>query len=81
MSQPLSLLLIAGKLVVRLLALLTILIPLPLIFLLLFLPETRGVDTLLLMLSWSALVTCYILFWFAVAAWSTWWDCPLRPMP
>ena len=68
-SQPLSLFtLIAGKLVVRLLALLAVVIPLPIIILLLLRPETRGMDSLLLMMSWSALVTCYILFWFAVAA-------------
>ena len=68
-SQPLSLTtLIAGKLAVRLLALLAVVIPLPLALLLLFRPETRGLDTLIPMLSWAMLVTCYMMFWFAVAA-------------
>ena len=52
----------------RLLALLAVVIPLPLALLLLFRPETRGLDTLIPMLSWAMLVTCYMMFWFAVAA-------------
>lgn len=68
-SQPLSLTtLIAGKLAVRLLALLAVVVPLPLVLLLLFRPEARALDTLLPMFSWATLVTCYMMFWFAVAA-------------
>lgn len=68
-SQPLSVgTLLTGKIVVRMLALLAIAIPLPLVVLILTRPETRGAEQLVLMLSWSALVAAYTLFWFAVAA-------------
>ncbi|MBH5388556.1 DUF3526 domain-containing protein [Bradyrhizobium diversitatis] len=68
-SQPLSVAtLLTGKIIVRMLALLAIAVPLPLIVLLLIRPETRGAEQLGLMLSWSALITAYTLFWFAVAA-------------
>ncbi|WP_456730831.1 DUF3526 domain-containing protein [Bradyrhizobium sp. USDA 3364] len=68
-SQPLSVsTLLIGKIVVRMLALLAIAIPLPLVVLILIRPETRGGEQLVLMLSWSALVAAYTLFWFAVAA-------------
>ncbi|KRQ88648.1 hypothetical protein CQ10_38010 [Bradyrhizobium valentinum] len=68
-SQPLSIAtLMTGKVVVRMLALLAIVIPVPLVVLLLIRPEARGAEQLVLMLSWSALVVAYSLFWFAVAA-------------
>ncbi|XSC48563.1 ABC transporter permease [Bradyrhizobium sp. RDT10] len=68
-SQPLSIAtLMTGKVVVRMLALLAIVIPVPLVVLLLIRPEARGAEQLVLMLSWSALVAAYSLFWFAVAA-------------
>ena len=67
-SQPLSLVtLIAGKLAVRLAAVLAIVILLPLVALLALRPEARAADPSLL-LSWSVLVACYALFWFALAA-------------
>ena len=81
-SQPLSLTtLIAGKLAVWLLALLAVVIPLPLALLLLFRPETRGLDTLIPMLSWAMLVTCYMMFWLRSRPPSTSRDYPLRPTP
>ncbi|MCA6106178.1 ABC transporter permease [Bradyrhizobium cenepequi] len=53
-SQPLSVAtLLTGKLVVRMLALLAIVIPLPLAILILIRPEARGAEQLFLMLSWS----------------------------
>jgi ABC-2 type transport system permease protein len=68
-SQPLTIAtLLTGKIIVRLLALLAVAVCLPLTILLLIRPETRGTEQLLLMLSWSALVVAYALFWFAVAA-------------
>jgi ABC-2 type transport system permease protein len=68
-SQPLSIVtLMTGKVIVRMLALLAIVIPVPLVVLLLIRPEARGAEQLVLMLSWSALVAAYTLFWFAVAA-------------
>jgi ABC-2 type transport system permease protein len=68
-SQPLSIAtLLTGKIVVRALALLAVVIPLPLVVLLLIRPEARGAEQLVLILSWSALVASYALFWFAVAA-------------
>ncbi|AMA58964.1 DUF3526 domain-containing protein [Bradyrhizobium sp. CCGE-LA001] len=68
-SQPVSIsTVVAGKLAVRLFALLAVAIPLPLFALALLRPETRGVEQMLLMLSWSALVVSYALFWFALAA-------------
>ena len=68
-SQPLSLAtLLTAKMTVRLMALLSVLIPLPLIVLLASRPETRALEPMLLMLSWAVLVGGYTLFWFAVAA-------------
>ncbi|MBH5384759.1 DUF3526 domain-containing protein [Bradyrhizobium diversitatis] len=68
-SQPLSMAtLLSGKIIVRALALMAVVIPLPLIVLLLIHPGARGTEQLVLMLSWSALVAAYVLFWFAVAA-------------
>ena len=68
-SQPVSIAtIVAGKLLVRFSALMAIAIPLPLAVILLLLPDTRGQEQLLLMLSWAALVACYALFWFALAA-------------
>ncbi|MGY3484372.1 ABC-type transport system involved in multi-copper enzyme maturation permease subunit [Bradyrhizobium sp. USDA 4011] len=68
-SQPLAIgTLLTGKIVVLMLALLAVAIPLPLVALVLIHPEARGAEQLALMLSWSALVAAYTLFWFAVAA-------------
>ena len=68
-SQPLSIAtVLAGKITVRVLALLFVVIPLPLSILLLTHPDTRGAEQLVLMLSWSALVAIYTLFWFMLAA-------------
>jgi ABC-2 type transport system permease protein len=67
-SQPLSLTtLVAGKLAVRIAAILAIIVVLPLVVLLVLRPESRSADPFLL-LSWSVLVACYVLFWFSVAA-------------
>jgi ABC-2 type transport system permease protein len=68
-SQPLSLAtLLAAKVTVRLVALLVVAIPLPLIILLVMRPEARGVEPALLMLSWAVLVAGYTAFWFALTA-------------
>lgn len=68
-SQPLSLAtLLIAKVAVRLIAVLSIVIPLPLIALLASHPDTRALEPVLLMLSWAALVAGYALFWFAAAA-------------
>ncbi len=68
-SQPISIAsVITGKLLVRLLAVLAIAIPLPLVAILVLHPETLGQEQFFLMLSWAALVACYALFWFALAA-------------
>ncbi len=68
-SQPLAIaVLMTGKIIVRMLALLTVAVSLPLAALLLLRPEARGAEQLILMLSWSALVAAYAIFWFAIAA-------------
>ncbi|UFZ02732.1 DUF3526 domain-containing protein [Bradyrhizobium ontarionense] len=68
-SQPLSLAtLLTAKVTVRLIAVLSVVIPLPLIILLASRPETRALGPILLMLSWAVLVAGYTLFWFAVSA-------------
>ncbi|UPJ46755.1 DUF3526 domain-containing protein [Bradyrhizobium sp. 200] len=68
-SQPLTVsTLLAGKIIVRIVALLAVAIVLPISILLVLRPDTRGSEQLILMLSWSALVAAYSSFWFALAA-------------
>jgi ABC-2 type transport system permease protein len=68
-SQPVTIAtLLAGKIIVRMLALIAVAVVLPLTALLVIRPETRDAGQLMLMASWSGLVTAYTLFWFAAAA-------------
>jgi len=68
LSQPLALTtLVAGKLGLRVAALLGCAIGLPVIIVLLARPEARTVASLGLLASWAALVAAYGLFWFALA--------------
>lgn len=67
-SQPLAIsTLLVGKVAARAVCLLSGAAVLPIAFLLIILPATRGLQELILLLSWGALVTAYGLFWFAVA--------------
>ena len=57
---------------VRAIAILCCAVLLPLMILLAARPEVRSLDQLALMGSWAALVTAYVLFWFALAVMVNW---------
>ena len=68
LSQPLSIgTLVAGKLLVRAIAVLLVASLLPIILLLLFRPEIRAASQIGGLLLWSGLIVGYGAFWFALA--------------
>lgn len=68
LSQPLDLTtLLTGKIMVRAVAVIGIAASLPVVLLLAFRPEARGIDQLVGIPLWMGLVAAYGLFWFALA--------------